>query len=203
MDLIFVPLRLHVFERFRGIANVPADGFTIAIICQKIYRGIQEERVSSWIFLSFFPSKVWLGVYPHRGRPLETHARVCSSRDTVTTYKGLVRAKRITYAFWIRDRPLPRPPPPTWRFAFASSRKRIVRVRTFCTACQIIVSKSSITFPRNLYYRAPNSNNEKLALGKTTRSIVLEDFIFHGKESVTSFFFISNNLLMDDILSTI
>lgn len=64
-------------EREEGIANIPVDGFTIAIICQKIYR-----RASSWIFPSFFPTKVW-------GRPLETHARVCSSRDTVTTYKGL------------------------------------------------------------------------------------------------------------------
>lgn len=89
-------------------------------------------------------------------KPVHVCAVVCSSRDTVTTYKGLVQAKRITYAFWIRDRPLPRRP--TWRFASPVRGTNCTCIlRTFYTACQIIVSKSSTTFPRNLYYRAPNT----------------------------------------------
>lgn len=86
----------------RGLANIPVDGFTIAIICQKILRRGGGKRVSSRGTRGYsrFSPRKFGSVYTSIGLcALETRARVCSTRDTVTTYKGLVQAKRITYAF--------------------------------------------------------------------------------------------------------
>lgn len=121
MDPIFV-LRLHVFERCieekegkeeeRGEVSLipPSMVSRSRSFAKKYYGEGGGKRVSSRRtrgYSRFSPRKFGSVYTSIELCALETRARVCSTRDTVTTYKGLVQAKRITYAFWIRDRPRP------------------------------------------------------------------------------------------------